>query len=135
MNTKTSNFLPIRLRMLRLNSGMSQEVFASKIGISRGALANYESGKRHPGSDVLKKAAFLCQISEDYFYRNVTSHHAVFRETEEEKIKKYKQLMKGRGNETFLNISSLSMEHKYCVVEYYDYILSLNRENSEESFQ
>ncbi len=131
MRIQINNSLPITLRMLRLQTGMSQEKFAAKIGISRGTLANYEAGKRFPGHDVLKKAAALCSVSEEIFYKKIAPYGIVLRETEEEKIKRYKQLIKGRIDADRLDLSTLSMGHKHCVVEYYDYILSQTPRKSE----
>ena len=48
------------LRQLRLNSGMTQEQVAEKIGVTRQALSSYESGRTHPDIDT------LVQLSEIY---------------------------------------------------------------------
>ena len=41
------------LRQLRLNSGMTQEQVAEKIGVTRQALSGYESGRTRPDIDML----------------------------------------------------------------------------------
>lgn len=41
------------LRQLRLNSGMTQEQVAEKIGLTRQALSSYESGRTRPDIDML----------------------------------------------------------------------------------
>lgn len=41
------------LRQLRLNSGMTQEQVAEKIGVTRQALSSYESGRTRPDIDML----------------------------------------------------------------------------------
>ena len=48
------------LRQLRLNSGMTQEQVAEKIGVTRQALSSYESGRTRPDVDM------LLQLSEVY---------------------------------------------------------------------
>ena len=41
------------LRQLRLNSGMTQKQVAEKIGVTRQAVSNYESGRTRPDIDML----------------------------------------------------------------------------------
>jgi len=41
------------MRKLRLNSGMTQEQVAEKIGVTRQALSSYESGRTRPDIDML----------------------------------------------------------------------------------
>ena len=41
------------LRQLRLNSGLTQEQVAEKIGVTRQALSSYESGRTRPDIDML----------------------------------------------------------------------------------
>ena len=47
------------LRQLRLNSGMTQEQAANKLGITRQALSSYESERTRPDIDMLMR---LCEI-------------------------------------------------------------------------
>ncbi len=126
-------FLSTKLRMLRLDRGMSQEEFASELGISRCTLANYEAGKRHPSRELLKKIAILCQTPEEMLCENPLPYGIRFQESEEEKTKRFKHLMKGRGDHYKLDISDLSMEYKFCVIEYYDYIVSLYQKKNEDA--
>ena len=53
---------PLKLKMLRLEAGKSQEEFSSELGISRSCLANYETGKRQPSGEMISKIANLCNI-------------------------------------------------------------------------
>ena len=45
--------LALKIKNLRTDNGISQSKFARDIGISRGALINYERGTRTPPIDVL----------------------------------------------------------------------------------
>lgn len=54
-----------RLRFLR--GSMTQTEFAKKVGISRSALANYETGRTIPNRDTLIKIANAFEISNDFF--------------------------------------------------------------------
>lgn len=48
----------INLKKLRERFGETQDSFASQMGISRSAYANYESGVREMPYDIIEKAAF-----------------------------------------------------------------------------
>lgn len=50
-----------RIRFLR--GSMSQAEFAEKAGVSRSAIANYETGRTNPGRDVLTKIAHAFEVS------------------------------------------------------------------------
>jgi transcriptional regulator with XRE-family HTH domain len=54
-NVSPDNMLGQRLKVLR--GVLSQEAFAERIGVSRAALANYETGRTKPGREVLKKVS------------------------------------------------------------------------------
>jgi DNA-binding XRE family transcriptional regulator len=54
-----------RLRFLR--AGETQEVFAARVGVSRSALANYETGRSQPDDYTIAKIAKNAGVSEDYF--------------------------------------------------------------------
>ena len=45
------------LRLLRQNTGMTQEQVAQRIGLTRQALSSYESGRTHPDIEMLMKLA------------------------------------------------------------------------------
>ena len=48
-----------RLRLERESLGMTQDVFAEKVGVTRNTQVNYESGKRSPSADYLERAYAL----------------------------------------------------------------------------
>ncbi len=53
MNERPTKALPARLRDLRLEAGLSQLELARRLGISQGAVSNWESGTRQPSLDDL----------------------------------------------------------------------------------
>lgn len=55
-----------RLCVLRSESGLSQEDFGKKIGLSRNSIYNYENEKRTPCLEDLVKIAEYFQVSYDY---------------------------------------------------------------------
>ncbi|MBE7048954.1 MAG: helix-turn-helix transcriptional regulator [Ruminococcaceae bacterium] len=114
--------LPIKLKMLRLELGKSQEEFSSELGISRSCLANYETGKRQPDHEMIKKIADLCHVMTDFlmdrpFYRQVPLY-----EKDPDMIKKYKSAIQNHGNT--LDISHLATEHQISLIEFYNYVLN-----------
>lgn len=53
-------------RIKKVRGKKSQDVFASEIGISRGALSFYENGERTPDAEIIYKICDLCNVSADY---------------------------------------------------------------------
>lgn len=53
------------LRQLRLNSGMTQEQVAEKIGLTRQALSSYESGRTRPDIDMLVRLSEVYETDID----------------------------------------------------------------------
>ncbi|MDT8854628.1 helix-turn-helix transcriptional regulator [Paracoccaceae bacterium Fryx2] len=60
-----TRYIVRRIRFLRGEN--TQEEFSRKVGISRSALANYESGRSLPNEYVLAQIAARCEISESFF--------------------------------------------------------------------
>ena len=55
-----------RLKDLRVDVDLTQEQLATRLNITRSALANYENGLREPGYEILIKIADYFDISLDY---------------------------------------------------------------------
>lgn len=58
------------LKALRLQANLSQSELAQRLGISRSAVSNYESGIRDPNYDILLKLAAFFHVSTDYLLGN-----------------------------------------------------------------
>lgn len=58
------NLLGERIREVR--GKKSQDVFATELGISRGALSFYENGERKPDAEIIYKICEFCNVSSDY---------------------------------------------------------------------
>lgn len=56
-----------KLKQLRKKKGINQDVIADVLGVSRGAISNYESGKRTPNIKDLTKIAKFYKVGLDYF--------------------------------------------------------------------
>ncbi len=64
-NSKKPETVSRRLRFLRGKE--TQEAFSKRVGISRSALANYETGRSVPNSFVLNQISEKCGVAEDFF--------------------------------------------------------------------
>lgn len=120
--------LPLKLKMLRLEAGKSQEEFSAELGISRSCLANYETGKRYPGSEVIAKIADVCNILPNFLADTPPYREITVNEAEVDHTKKLKKLIQDRG--TTLDISHLPLEHRITMVAFYDYVLNQQNHNS-----
>lgn len=63
IETQSPNHLPANLRFLRKQFGLSQEVFAERIGLNRGNIASYENGSCEPKICNLKNISHFFQVS------------------------------------------------------------------------
>lgn len=55
----------VRLRQVRLSRGLSQQVLASKLGLSKQAVSNYESGANTPTFHILLQLSRELGVSLD----------------------------------------------------------------------
>lgn len=62
MNT----ILGLRIKELRIELGLLQKDVAMKLGLSTSGYGYYETGKRSPDSDMIKKLSGLFEVSSDY---------------------------------------------------------------------
>ncbi|WP_292300466.1 helix-turn-helix transcriptional regulator [Megasphaera sp.] len=65
-----------KLKSCRKNMRLNQKEFGQKIGVAESTVSLYESNKRFPDADTLKKIANLFDVSLDYLLGNVKSNHA-----------------------------------------------------------
>ena len=121
MYNSSEHNLCLKLKILRIEAGMSQEELAKKLGISRSCLANYEIGKRQPDQEMITKIADTFHIMSDYLINHKPFQNLRMCESEITESKKLKEIIQNQGNE--LNISNLSLEHKISLIELYDYML------------
>lgn len=57
---------PERFKELRLQADLTQEALATRLGISKGAVGNYESGTRFPRYEDLEAIADFFNVEFDY---------------------------------------------------------------------
>jgi HTH-type transcriptional regulator, competence development regulator len=61
-----SEILGKRLKYTREKKGLAQKFVAERIGIKNNTLSGYESGRREPDSDTLRKLAQFYEVTTDY---------------------------------------------------------------------
>ncbi len=116
------NNLAMKLKMLRMDAGLSQEEFAAKAGISRSCVANYETGKRIPSINMLKKIADIYGIMTDVLIGNNLCTGYSMCENDRDYAQERKKILQRHGHS--LDISHLPTEYKISLIEYYQYIQS-----------
>lgn len=72
-----------RIKELRKNKGITQIEFAKLFNIATGTIAMYETGKRQPDYETLKRIAEFFNVSTDYLLGNEQKE---IRPSEEERI-------------------------------------------------
>ncbi len=59
-------FIPSRLKEIRIQEGVTQNMVASRLGISREAYSQYENGRRKPSLDTLCSICRTLSASADF---------------------------------------------------------------------
>lgn len=99
------------LKKARITAGLSQVELALKIGVAKSTLSLYESNKREPDVETIKKIASALDVDPNYLLgieRTVSKQQ--LSNTELEIIKKYRQLDL-RGQQAVLD--TLNREYSY----------------------
>ncbi len=117
MNKEYDNSLAMRLKMLRLDAGLSQEEFAAKVGISRSCVANYETGKRRPDIETIRRIAEVYGIMTDVLIGNDSYEDVTMRESTQVDNAKWKKLL--LTHKSKLDISHFPIEYRISMVECY----------------
>lgn len=84
-----------RIKDARINKKMTQEDLANKLGVTKGAIANYENGVSIPKSEVLLKLFVILECDPNYIYQDeIKALDNTFTTTisEQRMIEKYRNL-------------------------------------------
>ena len=92
------------LKEARLKSGLSQKDLSENIGVAKSTYSLYESGKREPNVDTIKKIASALNVSADTLLgideesTTLAAHFDGDEYTEEEldEIKQFAEFVKGK---------------------------------------
>ena len=117
MYTSQQEAFASKLKQLRSISRISQTKLAKDINVSRSCLANYESGKRFPGADILEIIASYFKVSVDYL---LTPHSSVF--FERDHSYDISELLKEISSNGKLDISGISPISKIALFEFYNFL-------------
>lgn len=74
----------IRLKKIRKNEKLTQAQFAEKLGVTRGSISAYETGKKTPDIEFLDKVSLCFNFSLNYFFGR--SDYDFFTKDEETRV-------------------------------------------------
>ncbi len=125
MNTSYNSPLSRKLKKIRLEHGISQKDLAKELGISRSCLANYETGKRQPDNEMLIRIADRFQVLIDYLVDRSEFQNLPLGAHELNECVRIKHKFHNMMNS--LDLSTLDLESKIAVVQYYDHFDALSQ--------
>lgn len=64
-----------RLKEARIQRGLTQEELARAVGVTKGAIGNYETGVSSPKESVLIKLMQVLEIDANYIYQDFITPH------------------------------------------------------------
>ena len=120
--------LSANIKMNRLKMGMTQDKLAKKVGISRGCLANYESGLRYPDREKLNKLAKCFNVSIEH----LTGRNGVFSTLKEEEIIVYEQ--RKRETESYgntINLNEIDFFSRIEIVDFFEYLVEKSNKHKD----
>lgn len=84
-----------RIKEARLNLGLTQEELSRLLGVTKGAVANYENETSHPKEPIMYKLIDVLKVDANYLFQDVVNipkkmNNVTFSEFEH--IKKYRLL-------------------------------------------
>ena len=81
-----------QLRRRREELGMSRDTLAEKLGVSRSAIGNYETGVSTPKEDVLLRLFDALEIDPNYLYQGSFRYAFICTDEERRMVEKYRTL-------------------------------------------
>ncbi len=107
-----------RIKEARLNLGLTQEELSRLLGITKGAVANYENETSHPKEPIMYKLIEVLKVDANYLFQDAVNipkkvNDVTF--SEYDHIKKYRSLDDHGKN---MIDTVLEMECARCVDEY-----------------
>lgn len=84
-----------RIKEARLNLGLTQEELSQLLGITKGAVANYENETSHPKEPIMYKLIEVLKVDANYLFQDVVNIPKKINDVtfaEYEHIKKYRAL-------------------------------------------
>ncbi len=83
-----------RIKEARMAQNLTQEKLAKLLGVTKGAVANYENETSHPKESVMYKLLDVLKVDANYLFQDVVSTKSEFKADfeEQEYIRKYRRL-------------------------------------------
>lgn len=128
MERRKRDEFPMKLKMLRLEQGKRQEDIAELIGISRGCLANYETGKRKPDAATLEKLADILGVSIDFLVSRSMVRTVTLNEEELRIHTRANERLKEYGD--IINLNEVDVISRIELIDFFQYLK--NKEERKE---
>lgn len=94
--------LAVRLKMLREEKGLTQAELAERLHVTRGAIAQYETGKRRPKIDTIQKiaAALEVELADILDFSDLRLGNVLIPDlSDDEQVIQYKDIVHRKGRE------------------------------------
>ena len=115
MKELESTVFSANLRKLRMSRGMTQGELAKRFNISRSCIANYESEKRQPDHEMIRKIADYFDVSIDFLLGRSSVKMTV---PDSDEMFKLQQI----GN---VDLSNAEPRVKIALIEFYSYLTTI----------
>ena len=104
--------LGVKVKILRKNNGVKQEVLAKFLGLSNGQMCNLESGKRNFSLGQLEKICEYFNIDLSYFFLLENNDSCLNIVTKVKLLFESNELTQSEKDEFFLAIMKVYLESK-----------------------
>lgn len=108
-----------RIKEARLNLGLTQEELSRLLGVTKGAVANYENETSHPKEPIMYKLIDVLKVDANYLFQDVVNipkkmNNVTFSEFEH--IKKYR-LLDEHGKDMVNTVLEKELERNEVISE------------------
>ena len=114
MNQEECQIFAKKLKQLRVSAGLTQEMLARLLNISRSCLANYESCNRMVNDEIVQDVAKYFDVSVAY----LTGKESVFVPQENSHMREFSEILSKKT----LDISNISSAARIALYEFYCFL-------------
>ena len=122
MKELESTVFSANLRKLRMSRGMTQGELAKRFNISRSCIANYESEKRQPDHEMIRKIADYFDVSIDFLLGRSSVKMTV---PDSDEMFKLQQIGIVLDFGDKLDLSNAEPRVKIALIEFYSYLTTM----------
>ena len=120
MSNSIKNVFPANLKTLRLQLGKTQAEMAHLLGITRGRLANYETGKRLPDTNTLNLISDRAGVTVEFLLRGGPRFRTTLNEDELRSYTRANDKLKKYGD--YLNLNEVNVASRIAITEFFNYL-------------